>query len=104
MKCQIPFSRNNETICMKSQILFFRKQRDSLHEVSDPFFLGNKETICMKCQIFFSRKNKKHVISFSSAELQSTLVISNSKGLFEILRDIRTSTYQICRVQEKIIR
>ena len=36
--------------------------------------------------------------------LQSTLVISNSKGLFEILRDIRTSTYQICRIEEKLIR
>ena len=35
------------------------------------------------------------------SEIQSTLVISNSKGLSEILRDIRTSTYQICRVQEK---
>ena len=30
--------------------------------------------------------------------IQSTLVISNSKGLSEILRDIRTSTYQICRI------
>ena len=36
--------------------------------------------------------------------LQSTLVISNSKGLSEILRDIRTSTYQICRTEEKLIR
>ena len=27
-------------------------------------------------------------------KIQSTLVISNSKGLTEILRDIRTSTYQ----------
>ena len=27
-------------------------------------------------------------------QIQSTLVISNSKGLTEILRDIRTSTYQ----------
>ena len=34
----------------------------------------------------------------------STLVISNSKGLSEILRDIRSSTYQICRIEEKIIR
>ena len=32
--------------------------------------------------------------------LQSTLVISNSKGLSKILRDIRTSTYQIYRLQE----
>ena len=37
-------------------------------------------------------------------QLQSTLVISNSKGLSEILRDIRTSTYQICRIEEKLIR
>ena len=36
--------------------------------------------------------------------LQSTLVISNSKGLSKILRDIRTSTYQICRIEKKIIR
>ena len=38
------------------------------------------------------------------AEIQSTLVISNSKGLSEILRNIRTSTYQICRIEEKLIR
>ena len=36
--------------------------------------------------------------------MQSTIVISNSKGLSEILRDIRTATYQICRIEEKIIR
>ena len=36
--------------------------------------------------------------------IQSTLVISNSKGLSEILRDIRTSTYQTCRIEEKQIR
>ena len=35
--------------------------------------------------------------------IQSTLVISNSKGLSEILRDIRTLTYQICRIEEKVI-
>ena len=36
--------------------------------------------------------------------VQSTLVISISKGPSEILRDIHTSTYQICRVEEKIVR
>ena len=36
-------------------------------------------------------------------KIQSTVVISNSKGLSEILRDIRTSTYQICRIEEKLI-
>ena len=36
-------------------------------------------------------------------QIQSTLVISNSKRLSEILRDIRSSTYQVCRIEEKII-
>ena len=36
--------------------------------------------------------------------LQSTLVISTSKGLSEIHRDTCTSTYQICRIEEKINR
>ena len=36
--------------------------------------------------------------------IQSTLVTSKSKGLSEILRDIRTSTYQICRTEEKMNR
>ena len=37
-------------------------------------------------------------------DIRSTLVISNSKGPPEILRDIRTLTYQICKIEEKIIR
>ena len=52
------------------------------------------ETICLKCRNPFSEINKN---------IQSTLVISNSKGLSEILRDIRSSTYQVCRIEEKII-
>ena len=36
--------------------------------------------------------------------IQSTLVISNSKGLSVTLRDIRTSTYQVFRIEEIIIR
>ena len=32
--------------------------------------------------------------------LQSTLVISKSKGPSETLRDIRTSTYQMCRIDK----
>ena len=34
----------------------------------------------------------------------SHLLLSRSNGLSEILRDIRTSTYQICRIEEKINR
>ena len=38
---------------------------------------------------------------FFETMVQSTLVISKSKELSEILRDIRTSTYQICKTEEK---
>ena len=36
-------------------------------------------------------------------KLQSTFVISKSKGIAEIFRDIRTLTYQICRTEGKKI-
>ena len=36
-------------------------------------------------------------------QIQSTLVISNSKGLSEILRDICTSRYQVWSIEEKWI-
>ena len=36
--------------------------------------------------------------------IQSTLLISNSKGLSEIFQDVHISTYRICRIEEKIIR
>ena len=48
--------------------------------------------------------NADDLVFYNSFNIQSTLVISNSKGLSEILRDIRTSTYQICRIEEKLIR
>ena len=34
-------------------------------------------------------------------QLQSTLVISKSKGPSKTLRDIRTLTYQICSIEGK---
>ena len=44
------------------------------------------------CLFFFS--------VFISHIIQSTLVISKSKGIYETLQDIRTSTYQICGTEE----
>ena len=41
------------------------------------------------------------VVSIHVFYLQSTLVISKSKGPSKTLRDIRTSTYQICSIEEK---
>ena len=39
-----------------------------------------------------------------SSNIKSILVISKSKGFNEIFWNIRTSTYQICRTEEKINR
>ena len=53
--------------------------------------------------LFFSFElfHLAYTLILSDCQLQSTLVISKSKGLSEILRDIRISTYQICRIEEK---
>ena len=42
---------------------------------------------------------KRH--RFIAEQIQSTLVISKSKGPSKTVRDIRTSTYQICSIEEK---
>ena len=39
-------------------------------------------------------------VADTASEIQSTLVISKSKGPSETVRDIRTSTYQICSTEE----
>ena len=41
---------------------------------------------------------------YLKCQILSTVVISKSKGLCAILRDVRTSTYQICRIEETINR
>ena len=48
----------------------------------------------------FCSTNIRNVLCICFKQIQSTLVISNSKGLYETLRDIRTSTYQICGTEE----
>ena len=59
-----------------------------------------------KVQVAYKEKNiyLQMSICIIPSQLQSTLVISNSKGLSETIRDIRPSTYQIFRIEEKIIR
>ena len=47
-------------------------------------------------------KNRKNIndVTKSTNVIQSTLLISKSTGPSETLRDMRTSTYQICRIEE----
>ena len=47
-------------------------------------------------------RNLAFIFHASAWNVQSTLVISESKRPSEILRDIRTLTYQICRIEDKI--
>ena len=66
-------------------------------DLDDTLLMGNLNlhTLCM-FEGFF-------LLDAAHNDIQSTLVISNSKGLSEILRDIRSSTYQVCRIEERII-
>ena len=54
----------------------------------------SSKTIKIIRSVFARNGICSQIISDNGSQLQSTLVISNSKGLTEILRDIRTSTYQ----------
>ena len=63
----------------------------------NPAYTANKCTIFIPT--YYSTKFNVMPL-FHMDTIQSTLVISNSKGLSEILRDIRTSTYQISRIEE----
>ena len=47
-----------------------------------------------------NQKLCKNIVFYIPRNLQSTLVISNHKGLSETLPDIRTSKYQSCRSEE----
>ena len=44
------------------------------------------------------------LVRIAVSHVQSILVISKSKGPPETLRDIRTSTYQMCRIEENTSR
>ena len=71
-------------------------------QLTDSDLLFNKSLFKMNYMYFlFNIQNLRKTYSFSSTgQLQSTLVISKSKGPSETLRDIRTSTYQIYRIEE----
>ena len=60
---------------------------------------GNKQEVT-KLYLLLKMAEKKHV-GVPIYLIQSTLVISKSKGPSKIVRDIRTSTYQICSIEEK---
>ena len=66
-------------------------------------FCSQQEQILFKVDNrTFQKRSKNFFNIVAYTEIQSTLIISNSKGLSETLRDIRTSTYQIFRIEEKI--
>ena len=86
--------------------LHVNKKSDNDDDSGSPIFVP----LCVLCfqeqyfRFLLTFHVKRLPSEFFQPELQSILVISNFKGLSEILRDIRTSTYQICRIEEKLIR
>ena len=66
--------------------------------VSFPFgFEGEMCDLIVTRSLLLFFPEYMHIVLFF---IQSTLVISKSKGPSETLRDIRMSTYQICRIEE----
>ena len=67
--------------------------------------------LCLSYNVLVSLNICRAVLSFRAirkdpshtSPIQSTLVISKSKGPSKTLRDIRISTYQICSTEEKTI-
>ena len=58
-------------------------------------------TVYIKSSIFDKTMEKAMTrLMCEGCQVKSTLVISKSKGPSEILRDILTSTYQMCRTEE----
>ena len=57
--------------------------------------------VCCTCRSSMSTNSMLRSRIMEKGQIQSTFIISNSKGLSEIIRDIRTSTYQVCRIKEK---
>ena len=72
--------------------------------------IGGTETLSRSDGTFCSQSQlvvyviRSYVFFYLDLLHKSTLVISKSIGLFEILRDIRTLTYQIYKIEEKINR
>ena len=66
-------------------------------------FVETEDFISLTIQVPKSRQNLRLTsTNFKTAlgKIQSTLVISKLKGFSETLRDIRTSTYHIFRIEE----
>ena len=61
--------------------------------------LQKDETVFATGDQIYGPLNWVH-ITVMSLGIQSTFVISKSKGPSETFRDIRTSTYQMCRIEK----
>ena len=77
---------NTHNLCFEQK---YEKNQNFLSEIFHflvvKFSVYFNRHVFLMCFLLFYYQNKK---------IQSTPVISNSKGLNETLRDIRTSTYQ----------
>ena len=103
---------------MKMTIRFLEEDEFGLYkcvcETTEVFLVQNKPNIYIPKVYKMKYYISKHFIlrareTIETVEVpvgnivQSTLVISKSKGPSKTVRDIRTSTYQICSIEEKTI-
>ena len=89
-------------------VSFLKSRR--LHEKINGYFLDTLSSVSSTTCFFHNILKHARAIENEArsrtsdkknpSDMQSTLVISNLKGPSETLRDIRTSTYQIFRIEE----
>ena len=90
MMCQILFSRKKNIASLSSA-----ESAHSMISVKVKLFNDCEQTMNTAPDDFFHHEFWYFAYFYMKDKVQSTLVISNSKGLYETLRDIHTSTYQI---------
>ena len=90
--CHVCLSNLKVRLFSLVSVIFTVIQNEWLATNSRNAILNNFEEYYIMTEVFDQIKMK--------FDIQSTLVISKSKGPSETLRDIRTSTYQMCRIEE----
>ena len=85
-----------------NDIITFRLENASIWSYDATYVYINAYKYFFFCEIdLIMIPILRRIMILSGDIIQSTLVISKPKGLSEILRDIRTSAYQVCKIEEK---
>ena len=96
--------QENKIHTKKDETPLKKKYNKKQYTHANTYFLQRFAFKCASNEICCKNRNRPTRLYIHIIHIQSTLVISKSEELSEILRYIHTSTYQICKTEEKINR